>query len=473
MSVFFKVGLDICKANTNTSTAKYQYSFSKAERFPGTKLKTKEQIEKEKEKEERRKQEEQERIKQKKYVKHDYYLLPSTLSNRKTSFGFGNRTDFTGSSKKNKSQTSGSQEIKPLTKEEKLKRMNQFAEYEFERKYYHGPKYSIPEAGKGKKKEDKKDENKDDKEAKEEENKKDLVGPGRYNITKSFGSEAPKYSIKGIPDQKIEEMKKEVKRKIEEYEEKERQNKKPVPPHEEQVTIQIRKNGKYAISQIPNVNSFKIEKPDKYKNEIYKKLGKIKEEDEDKEKEKETVKFVDPLLAKQIDQKAVKKSLDSLMGVNFPSKFQTREPITFGLRHNMKSSMDNLPGPGSYIIPSEFGIYLTKGYNDPDKYPQQNVYVEPKKEQDPRPWRHGMKIIKPKEEEEDYGDQENVQEEEQKEEPKQEEVTPTPIEEKKEEKKEEEKKEEEKKEEEKKEEKKEEDKESECIMLRDILQYQS
>ena len=37
--------------------------------------------------------------------------------------------------------------------EEKLKRMNQFAEYEFERKYYHGPKYSIPEAGKGKKKE--------------------------------------------------------------------------------------------------------------------------------------------------------------------------------------------------------------------------------------------------------------------------------------------------------------------------------
>ena len=469
MSVFFKVGLDICKANTNTSTAKYQYSFSKAERFPGTKLKTKEQKEKEKEEEERRKQEEQERIRQKKYIKHDYYLLPSTLSTRKTNFGFGERTDFTGCSKKNKSKTSESQEVKPLTKEEKLKRMNQFAEYEFERKYYHGPKYSIPEAGKGKKKEEKKDENKDDKEAKEErkkeeENKKDPVGPGRYNIVKSFGSEAPKYSIKGIPDKKIEEMKKEVKKKREEYEEKERQNRRPVPPHEEQVTIQIRKNGKYAISQIPNVNSFKIEKPDKYKNEIYKKLGKNKEEDEDKEKNKENVKFVDPLLAKQVDRKAVKKSLDSLMGVNFPSKYQTREPITFGLRHDVKSSMDNIPGPGSYIIPSDFGIYLSKDYNDPNKYPQENVYVEPKKEQDPRPWRHGMKIIKPKEEEDEgYGDQEEEQKEEPKEEPKQEEVTPTPIEEKKEE----------KKEEEKKEEKKEEDKESECIMLRDILQYQS
>ena len=469
MSVFFKVGLDICKANTNTSTAKYQYSFSKAERFPGTKLKTKEQKEKEKEEEERRKQEEQERIRQKKYIKHDYYLLPSTLSTRKTNFGFGERTDFTGCSKKNKSKTSESQEVKPLTKEEKLKRMNQFAEYEFERKYYHGPKYSIPEAGKGKKKEEKKDENKDDKEAKEErkkeeENKKDPVGPGRYNIVKSFGSEAPKYSIKGIPDKKIEEMKKEVKKKREEYEEKERQNKRPVPPHEEQVTIQIRKNGKYAISQIPNVNSFKIEKPDKYKNEIYKKLGKNKEEDEDKEKNKENVKFVDPLLAKQVDRKAVKKSLDSLMGVNFPSKYQTREPITFGLRHDVKSSMDNIPGPGSYIIPSEFGIYLSKDYNDPNKYPQENVYVEPKKEQDPRPWRHGMKIIKAKEEEDEgYGDQEEEQKEEPKEEPKQEEVTPTPIEEKKEE----------QKEEEKKEEKKEEDKESECIMLRDILQYQS
>ena len=118
MSVFFKVGSEICKACTNKSTAKYQYSFPKAERFPGTKLKTKEQIAKEKEEEERRKQEEEERIKQHKYIKHDYYLLPSTLSNRKTNFGFGERTDFTGSSKNNKlskSQTTdGEQEKKQL-----------------------------------------------------------------------------------------------------------------------------------------------------------------------------------------------------------------------------------------------------------------------------------------------------------------------------------------------------------------------
>ena len=497
MSVFFKVGSEICKACTNKSTAKYQYSFSKAERFPGTKLKTKEEKEKEKEEEEKRKQEEKEKIKNKQYVKHDYYLLPSTLNSRGTNFGFGERTDFTGSVRYNKlsksQKISESKENKDLTPEEqkklKEKQLYQFAEYEYERKYFHGPQYSIPKSGmtkiKNKKKEkEENEENKDEKNGKDNKDKKDdsekdLVGPGRYNITKSFGYDAPKYSIKGIPDAKIEEMKKEVQKRINEYNEKVSKERKPVPPHEEQVTIQIRSNGKYASSTIPNVHSFRIEKPNKYLEEQKKKLEKNKKEGEEedkeekeKEKEKAKEKIPDPLISDSKNHKEIKKYLNSLMGANFPSKFRTHEAITFGTKKEVKGSTDNYPGPGSYIMPSDFGIYLTKDYNDASKYPQDNVFVEKKKEQDPHPWRHGMKKIKPKKEEEepDYQEPENenkeeenneeIHEENQEQEKKEEEKSPLPENEPK-------------KEEpiENKDIDLDKDKESEYMMLRDILEY--
>ena len=97
------------------------------------------------------------------------------------------------------------------------------------------------------------------------------------------------------------------------------------------------------------------------------------------------------------------------MGNNFPSKYRSNEGITFGAKSNVKDSRDNYPGPGSYPLPSDFGVYF------PKNYPEENVYTEPKKEVDPRPWRHGMKQIQEEQEEDnagkyDYKDEENKDE---------------------------------------------------------------
>ena len=170
-SVFYKCGLEISKACTNNSTAKCMYSFSKAPRFPGDKVKTKEEIQKEKEEEKKRREEEKTLEKNGKYIKHDYYALPSTLNKRYTKFGYGERTDFTGGTKKkNLSQSvnvNENKENKLLSPQEKLKQLYTFAEYEYEKKYYHGVKYSIPNFGKDKEKKEKEKEEKEEKEKEE------------------------------------------------------------------------------------------------------------------------------------------------------------------------------------------------------------------------------------------------------------------------------------------------------------------
>jgi hypothetical protein len=96
--------------------------------------------------------------------------------------------------------------------------------------------------------------------------------------------------------------------------------------------------------------------------------------------------------------KEKKKYYFSLMGSNFPSKFRSNEGITICERHKPKDLRDDNPGPGAYIMPSEFGIYQKE---DPDRYK-----YEKKELDDPKPWRHGMKKIKPKEEVEDNGGEE-------------------------------------------------------------------
>lgn len=474
-TVFYKCGSEICKACTNTSTAKYQYSFSKAPRFPGDKLRTKEEIQEEKEKERQRREEEAQKIKEGKYVKHDYYALPSTLDKRYCNFGFGNKTDFTAGKRYGKTSASqqGEKEAKKeLTDEEKqqlkLKRLTEFAEYEYEKKYYHGPKYSIPRYGKDKFKKKKRKE--DEEKAKEQEQngqtkKNDdndelikMPGPGSYNVRKQFGYDAPKYSFPGIPDQKLIDTKKEVQRRREEYAEK---NKKKVEikdikdpnevvPH---LTIQIRKTGKYAPSQIPNISAPKIEKPDKYKNEQKLKLEKIRKEkgeEPEQEEEKPKIEKVGPPDDKA-DRKLIKNYYHSLMGVNFPSKYRSNEGASFGSKYKVIDSRDNYPGPGSYPLPSDFGVYVSKE-------PEENVYPVKKQEVERAPWRHGMKKIKPKEEEEEdggYGENDNQEDKNEGENPE-------------DNKNEEENKEEEEK---KEEENKDEDKKSELEMLYDILMY--
>ena len=407
---FFRVGSEICKACTNTSTAKYQYTFSKAERFP--KPKTYEKTEK------------QEELEKKLNYKHqDYYLLPSTLNHRYTKFGYGNRSDFTQGAEK-KAELSKSENL-PLASPEK--------------KNLHGPMYSFPN---GREKYGK---------VYVESTKpfdKNIPGPAKYDILKKvsqdFGYDAPKISFGGLdPETRRKQLEKQLEKERQLIKE-EKEKEKTSPSYKPKVTIQIRPSGKYAVSHIPNVNSLNFEK-DKSKRTQFEANKNPGPSDYDK------------------DNISLNKPL---MGRLFPSKYRSHEAISISQKHYPKDSRSNYPGPGSYLIPSDFGIYLAPG----SKYPEENVYMEPKKEDvDPRPWRHGMKIIKPKEENEDDYKNEEIQENPEQEN-KDEEQTPSPEDNNKEE----EKKEEEKKEEEQKEEEqKEEDKESDVIMLRDILQYQN
>ena len=123
MSRLVKTAAEICKANTNTSTAKYQYSFAKAERFPNPNKAEEIRVKKLQDKLDKgetlpvpiRKS------------KYEFYSLPSTLSNRRTTFGKGNKYDFTkvGNNCKNAYYDSKS---------------------DFDKNHPHGPMYSFTKA---------------------------------------------------------------------------------------------------------------------------------------------------------------------------------------------------------------------------------------------------------------------------------------------------------------------------------------
>ncbi len=92
MSRLIKTAAEICKANINTSTAKYQYSFAKAESFPNPNKA-----------EEIRVKKIQDKLDKGETLpvpiwksKYKFYSIPSTLSNRRTTFGKRNKYDFTG-----------------------------------------------------------------------------------------------------------------------------------------------------------------------------------------------------------------------------------------------------------------------------------------------------------------------------------------------------------------------------------------
>ena len=456
MSVIIKKGSDICKANTNTSTAKFQYSFSKASRFPTPNMA--EEIRKKRLNDLKAKGNDVV-IKESHYR---IYKLPSTLSQRKTTFGYGKKSDFTKGGNYCKEAC-----YNPGT--------------DFDPKNPHGPKYSFTQAPRsGKKKIEKKKKEGEENEEKKDNKKEALVdpdgpSPARYNYLKPFGSDAPKVSMKGHRES---QLKKNDKKEGEESEKKEEDK----LPKLTKVTIQITTSGIYPVSQIPNVHSIKMEK------------------DKSRRTKFEANKNPGPS----------DYPLPKLLGGHLiESQYRSHEPITIAKRFTFKDSRSNYPGPGSYIIPSDFGIYESK---DADKYPKENVYPVKKRPFEEKAWRNNMKKITPKKEKEednydyndnkddnynnDYNNEEqnednsdNAHTQQNKEEtPESNKEEETQKDEKKdEEKKEEEKKEEEKKDEEKKEEQKEdekeeqkeekketekeEDKKSECILLRDILQY--
>ena len=420
MSVIVKSGSEICKANTNTSTAKFQYSFSKAERFPIPNL-----AEKIRTKKLQDKLDKGETLPVPIRESHyNFYDLPSTKSNRRTTFGKGNKYDFTKAGNNCKEAY-----YNPRT--------------DFDPAHPHGPKYSFTRAdrsGKGKIEKKKKDEDEENKQENKKKEEVDIDGPSpaRYNYLKPFGYDAPKVSMKGRHNTPI---KRHGEKEGEESEKKEEKD-----PYLTKVTIQIRNTGKYVVSQIPNVNSIKFDK-DKSRRTRF-----------DANKNPGPNVYVIPsLICNKISE----------------SQYRNYEKIRISGRTNIKDSRSNYPGPGSYPLPSDFGIYESK---DKDKYPAENVYPEKKyKPADDKPWRHNMKKIKPKNEEEEnagddyqYNQDDNNNndespndnnEQQQNEETPEDKNEQTPKEEKREET--------------PKEEHKEEDKKSETLLLRDILVYKA
>ncbi len=415
MSVIVKAGSEICKANTNTSTAKFQYSFSKAERFPIPNLAEKIRTKKLQEKIEKG---ENVKIRESHY---QFYNLPETKSTRKTTFGKGNKYDFTKVGNYCKASC-----YDPKT--------------DFDKAHPHGPMYSFTKAdrsGKGKRLNKKNGEEEENKNENKNEKLVDVDGPSPavYNYLKPFGHDAPKVSMKGRHNTPIKRHGEKEGEVVDEKDKKE--------PELIKVVIKIQPSGKYPVSQIPNVNSLKFDK-DKSKRTQF---------DANKNPGPNAY-HIPPLICNKISE----------------SQYRNYEKIRMTGKSIIKDSRSNYPGPGSYTLPSDFGIYESK---DKDKYPAENVYPEKRiKPEDDKPWRHGMKKIKPKVEEEENqgGDENQYNQEENNEEPPADNNEEQQNEEKPEDKNEEapQEKPQEKKEEETP---KDEDKESEMLLLRDILVY--
>ncbi len=296
MSIIVQTGKSISGSILNNSTSKQMYSFSKAERFP--------------------------KIKRNSSV--GYYDIPSMFSKRFTTLGYGKRSDFTASFKGNNASYHDNSS-------------------DFNQNNPHGPKYTFSNG-------------------REKYGKvycecvkmfdKDIPGPAKYNYLKPFGSDCPKYTMKGRNENPPTRKKE---KQID-----------PAPNLYKNV-IKINLNGRYPLSRIPNVNSIKMSF-DKTKRSDY---------------------FINNYPGPAHYEKK------QLMGRIFDSTHVSGEARSILGRYKIKDSRSNYPGPGSYIIPSDFGQYLSK---DADKYPKENVYVLKKPVFEEKAWRHGMKIIKNKEE---------------------------------------------------------------------------
>lgn len=198
MSVIVASGEAISKSPINTSKSKMMYSFSKSVRFP-------------------------------KFDRRNYadqiYILPDIKSKRYTTFGLGNKSDFTKGEKGVNTQfySNGT---------------------DFDKDHPHSPSYTF---GVGRDKYEK---------VYYETNKmldKNVPGPGGYNYLKPFGWDAPKFSMKGRS-----------------FEAKTSKSKDMSPgPGDYANVYSINAKGKYPISNVENVRSFNFVN-DKMKRFTYK-----------------------------------------------------------------------------------------------------------------------------------------------------------------------------------------------------------
>ena len=367
MSITIKSGEAISRSPINNSISKQMYSFSKAPRFtfidpniPKEKRfwKIKENIGK----------------------TDNYYDIPEFLSKRFTTMGSGKRVDFTLSQKGvNTKYYSNPTDFDPL--------------------HPHGPRFSFPKAGAVKREKKKKKEG-------EEDNGKDkdddeVKYPPFYNYLKPFGWDAPKFTMRGRNEPKKEDTKKGKEGEKEEEkgddkdEKKKLKNRKfSIPgPGQYPITVHINDKGKYPVSNISNVSSFKYIYSKEKELERKEKAKKRKEEEEEELKKQG---LLPPPEVKP------------LIGKIFNSRFRSSNNGSMYGRYKESDTSKHYPGPGSYRLPSDFGQYLSK---DADKYPTENVYPVKKIPFEEKAWRHNMKIIKdePEEDKHSYLEPEDIE----------------------------------------------------------------
>ena len=298
MSVIIATGSAISRAALNTSSAKNMYTFSKASRFPKISRKGFSDI---------------------------FYDLPSVRMKRTCTFGYGTKSDFTKNTRRyNPKFNDNSSDFGAKS---------------------HGPRYTFSN---GREKYGK---------VYLDTNKlfdKFVPGPGKYDYLKPFGSDAPKYSMKGKYDKGLV--------------------KEPAPKYNTSYTepcvsiLAINPKGKYASSKVNNVNSIKMQY--------------------DKSRRSDWVTIQTPGPDKY--------NAVNMFGRIFVSNYFSNEGKSMAMKWKYKDSRSNYPGPGSYLVHSDFGQYQSK---DADSYPKENVWPEKKIEFEEKAWRHNMKKPEPPKEE--------------------------------------------------------------------------
>ena len=243
-------GEPICNSPLNHSKSKYMYSFGRAERFPSI---------------------------SRSYFGSNFYNLPSMRMKRSTSIGYGTKYDF--------------------TRDEKSK-CPVFYNFksDFDQKNPAGPRYSF---GLGR---DRMYRNFDN----------SCPGPAKYNITKPFGKDGIKYTmrIKYNRSNSTENIWS------------------PGPAAYSTVT-KINPNGTYIVSKNENVHPVEFSKD---KSERFNYHYEITPGPSDYKKR-------------------------SLFGQIFESRFRSTNGITMRSKFKITDSRDCYPGPGAYKFFSEFGIY--------------------------------------------------------------------------------------------------------------------
>ena len=254
------LGEAISNSPLNHSKAKMMFSFPKAERFP--KLRSSHSI-------------------------SCFYNLPEVRMTRFTTLGKGNKSDF----------TSGARSKSPVFYS---------AKSDFDQSNPHSPRYTF---GLGRDKFTK---------AYCEGTKmfdKNIPGPGKYNITRPFGSDAAKYTMKGKYKPSSYEMR----------------GNEPGPGAYPD-PIKINERGKFPSSRYTNVHevNFGADKTRRFIYSFNKNPGPA-----DYEKK-------------------------GLMGINFESRFRSNPAKSISGKWKIVDSRSNYPGPGQYRSFSEFGIYEGK-----------------------------------------------------------------------------------------------------------------